>query len=78
MKTLTACRRCTECDGEAHHWMEEFTDAQGKPIDPCFGCKHCEYRCAAVECSGCDEFVPVDIMNDQRMCPDCQQPQGAA
>ena len=78
MKSISACKRCTECEGEPHHWTEEFTDDAGKPIEPRFGCKHCDYACAAVECVGCDEFFPVDIMDDERMCPECKEPQGAA
>jgi hypothetical protein len=42
-----ACRRCTECPGQAHHWMEGFDeDDEGElldPMDPRWQCKHCEF-----------------------------------
>lgn len=30
-----ACRRCSECEGEEHHWIEAF-DKDGNQV-----CKHC-------------------------------------
>lgn len=37
------CRRCSECEGEDHHWIEntDFSD-EG---DPEFQCKHCPAYC---------------------------------
>lgn len=45
-----ACRRCSECVGEEHHWIEngEFAEAG----DPEFECKHCDAACAAVDDDG--------------------------
>jgi hypothetical protein len=37
------CPRCSECPGQAHHWMENL-DVFG-PGDPMFQCKHCEAFC---------------------------------
>lgn len=36
----TVCRRCSECIGQEHHWIEG-TDLEGVR-DPEFACKHCE------------------------------------
>ena len=34
-----ACRRCSECIGEDHHWLEgEYTDTGAHGYE----CKHCE------------------------------------
>lgn len=30
---------CSVCDGEDHHWMEDFDEATG---DPLMVCKHCD------------------------------------
>lgn len=40
---IDQCPRCSECVGQAHHWIEnsEFDD-EG---DPEFECKHCEAVC---------------------------------
>lgn len=35
-----ACRRCSECEGEDHHWMYVGeADDDGEPL---MSCKHCE------------------------------------
>ena len=56
-----SCRRCSDCQDQAHHWLDECTDADGNAVGPYFVCKHCEYTCAAAECGVCGEIVPVDI-----------------
>lgn len=38
MSDTTICRRCTQCEGEDHHWMEDCDD-DGEPI---WVCKHCD------------------------------------
>lgn len=35
----THCRRCSECEGQDHHWMEACDDDSGEPI---WVCKHCD------------------------------------
>lgn len=41
------CRRCHDCIGLSHHWMEGFDeDEDGEmvnPDDPRWQCKHCEF-----------------------------------
>ncbi len=32
------CRRCTDCEGEEHHWMVECDDDRPQGV---MGCKHC-------------------------------------
>lgn len=41
------CRRCSECQGCEHHWLEngEFEEAG----DPEYECKHCPAKCRAVQ-----------------------------
>lgn len=43
--TNKQCRRCSECPGQEHHWIEndDFED-EG---DPEFACKHCDAMCHA-------------------------------
>lgn len=31
------CRRCSECEGQEHHWLDDVTDDE-KPV---LACKHC-------------------------------------
>lgn len=39
------CRRCSECEGKNHHWMEN--DAGVDCDAPWFMCKHCGLTCHA-------------------------------
>jgi hypothetical protein len=70
---VVVCRRCTECEGEQHHFMGP--EPHGEDVG--FSCKHCPYRTPAEECSDCDELCPVDIMKRRPgeivglLCPDC-------
>lgn len=41
------CRRCHECRGEAHHWIEN--DAFVDERYPEFVCKHCPMTCYGIE-----------------------------
>lgn len=34
------CRRCSECEGQDHHWM--YVGDEGEAGDPVMSCKHCE------------------------------------
>ncbi len=36
------CRRCSECEGSDHHWLQSF---------PFYDCKHCEAK--GLECPAC-------------------------
>lgn len=54
-----ACRRCSECEGEEHHWLEcvehpSMSDDDEQFIEEFVGfiCKHCEEK--AHQCDGCD------------------------
>jgi len=44
------CRRCSECEGQEHHWIEndDFED-EG---DPEFSCKHCDALCFSIDDDG--------------------------
>ena len=73
MTEQTTCRRCSECVGQDHHWMENQRFNQDG--DPEYVCKHCEAACAGVDdddgfmvpsgvllaqpavCDECDEYV---------------------
>lgn len=40
------CRRCSECQGVSHHWMQDFDDGpwQYSPEPrPVWACKHCDF-----------------------------------
>lgn len=45
MATQTTCRRCTECEGREHHWIDnpDFGN-ENRPIEQQHShiCKHCE------------------------------------
>jgi hypothetical protein len=67
-----SCRRCTECEGADHHWLQgevDFDETTGAPLfDAEYGCKHCEAVGAPCEACGADpEFdeAPPD--------PDCAE-----
>lgn len=48
----TACRRCSDCEGENHHWIEEADEKTGW----CgYLCKHCPAR--AEMCDDCDGVI---------------------
>jgi hypothetical protein len=60
-----ACRRCSECRGESHHWLEE--SAPPPPNGDGFNgyvCKHCETR--AEMCDDCGGAVePGHVCEDE-------------
>ncbi len=64
-----ACRRCSDCRGAEHHWMDNY-DARDEP-DPQFACKHCPT--VGDECAICggeggrtsDDGYPLAL------CPQC-------
>lgn len=86
--TSDACRRCSECIGQQHHWMEN-----GRLVDetdPYFICKHCDAACDEADpqegfaepsgvlrgqpptCNGCD-FYEKDCQCEIEDHSDCEQ-----
>lgn len=70
------CRRCSECPGAEHHWMDNY-DAR-EETDPQFACKHCDVvgdECEACEGEGGDA-VAVDVTEGTAtqvaLCPPCK------
>jgi hypothetical protein len=63
MPEKVPCRRCSECRGSEHHWLDNM-DFEG-PEDPEYVCKHCP--AVGIECSACEE----GIRNGKR-CGVCQ------
>jgi hypothetical protein len=70
-----SCRRCSDCIGQEHHWMENFRLVD--ETDPYFICKHCPAACGESDdeqgfaepsgvlvaqppiCADCDEYTKV-------------------
>ena len=53
-----ACRRCSECQGENHHWIEHCEEPEASEGDGFVGyiCKHCPARAEMCEhCDGAEE-----------------------
>ena len=50
IEPVTVCRRCSECTGADHHWMDN-SECMG-PEDPMYCCKHCD--AFGDECETCD------------------------
>jgi hypothetical protein len=63
------CRRCSECEGEEHHWLTSMPElpVDGEPYIPC---KHCLARAAV--CDECLECPVYPIVSDQPLCVDCR------
>jgi hypothetical protein len=71
------CRRCSECKGQDHHWLDNPDFGNGDdPDDPAsvdyqFTCKHCPAM--GGECPDCDGLgIQDDDIEDDRDCPRCQ------
>lgn len=47
MTESDACRRCSECRGQSHHWCSEIRTDDGIRLQ----CKHCD--ATAEECEAC-------------------------
>ena len=58
--TVVACRRCSECVGQEHHWMEndDFEDES----DPEFACKHCDAKCHAIGDDEAEHMEPSGVV----------------
>lgn len=42
---MSECRRCSECVGCSHHWIEDMLDPDDDEFEPGdYGCKHCHRR----------------------------------
>jgi hypothetical protein len=52
------CRRCSECEGEAHHWIVILGEAESDSDHITIPCKHCSATTHGVDCEACDEIVP--------------------
>ena len=57
----TECRRCTECEGEEHHWMVILGEAESDGDDITIPCKHCDATTHGVDCEACGEIVPAAV-----------------
>lgn len=55
------CRRCSECSGAEHHWIDGAA----------FGCKHC--AATAAQCEGCDEVATTRSFDGAALCADCRE-----
>ena len=60
---MNECRRCSECQGQSHHWNTEIRTDDGLRMQ----CKHCEST--AEECDDCMGSGEGDV-NDER-CAGC-------
>lgn len=50
----TTCRRCSECQGCDHHWMDNL-DFEDENDDPEYVCKHCP--AVGTDCQWCEEGI---------------------
>lgn len=50
-----ACRRCADCTGQEHHWLEDCDESTGWVG---YSCKHCPAR--AEMCDYCDDVIAPD------------------
>lgn len=66
------CRRCSECPGEEHHWLQPEHDPK---TDRSFvPCKHCDAE--ALLCEVCFECAVWPIVGDAPVCGDCKTGRG--
>lgn len=76
---MSECRRCGDCIGADHHWMDELTfDPRLSPTADPVGdrvCKHCPV--VGMTCEECDGFGMIDGENEagqdiEADCPKCE------
>jgi hypothetical protein len=76
---MTECRRCGECQGQDHHWVEDLVfsnDDFGAVIGE-YACKHCPVvgiecgACDGVGTTGCDELGAEGELEPSQDCPIC-------
>lgn len=60
----SSCRRCSECIGQGHHWIEN--DEVFGPEDPDLVCKHCDAK--AFKCIDCDDRI---VGGPDQRCAEC-------
>lgn len=62
------CRRCTECEGLEHHWIENTWDDEGPEDQPQFTCKHCDVY--GEECPECGQDFMDEVVaeNECEVC----------
>ena len=75
VSTEQTCRRCSECQGENHHWLEHCDDP-AEVAEPFVGyvCKHCDARAEMCDaCSGAVEPGHVCDFGEEGpfVCPGC-------
>lgn len=59
------CRRCADCRGRRHHWVEHCVDGESD-----FTCKHCDATAElCMDCMGDGEYVGVNQVS--RTCRAC-------
>lgn len=67
------CRRCTECEGEEHHWSLEILNEAGDG----FVCKHCPTESDGVDCERCGDIVPAMAAKHNKdgswLCGECAE-----
>jgi hypothetical protein len=72
VEPLKGCRRCTECEGQEHHWlMADCTNEDGTPCEPFIPCKHCHARAGV--CDRCDDGVIFPVVAGRTLCDACLQ-----
>lgn len=62
------CRRCSECTGEDHHFIEDQELGENDEVLHDYACKHCS--ATAHMCNECD--VPVWPAHDSELCAECR------
>lgn len=81
MNKIDTCKRCADCEGQYHHWMEDESERQeGEMV---FACKHCDFEASSDEstfletvgtgdvfffvCEGCGEAGEITIPHAKGM-----------
>jgi hypothetical protein len=74
------CRRCSECEGRLHHWIEDPLDPADEDFEPGdYCCKHCEVR--GEECPNCVDGIALcdcEFASQVCECPQCEWCKGEA
>ena len=68
-----SCRRCIECEGEAHHWLTSMPECP-EGGEPFISCKHCDARAAI--CEECFEGPVWPPTTSEQRCELCSAPGG--
>lgn len=79
MTAVKPCRRCAECKGMSHHWLDnpDFgndEDPDAESPDAEYACKHCD--ATGDECSGCGSFGEVTDRTDRWITCKCCDGEG--